>query len=111
MLEKESNLKLLSIEELLFVESLGLKYKIKESNNEYSSFTEYIFQYLLNLDKDLLKKLEKIQSKNMFLELLNEHKEDISIDNLIFKPVRSFNKKEFYKYLPKGDLIKWIITK
>lgn len=96
------------IEDLLFLESMGMRFSITRSDMEFNSFTEFILEKICAKNPNIMEDMKTITTKSIFLTNLMSIQSEIDVSRLAFCSERKIDTPTFEKYLFNGELLDWI---
>ena len=107
-IERHYHQKFSIIEDLLFLESMGMRFSITQSGMKFNSFTGFILDKVFARNPNIMEDMKAITTKSIFLSNLRSIQSKMDISRLTFHSERKIDIPTFEEYLFKGELLNWI---
>jgi hypothetical protein len=96
------------IEDLLFLESAGMRFSVVHRDKRFYSVTDFMLRKAIERNPNILEDMKTITTKSVFFDNIIKIIPSIKISELEFCSERRVDFNAFQKYLFNGELLKWI---
>lgn len=95
--------------DLIYLECMGMKFKVIYKRDIYSSVTDFILEKTINKKgHEFLSDLKRVNIKSIYFESAWSQFKEINTKDLKIVSLRQIEVENFNKYCPQGNWIKWI---
>lgn len=107
-IERHFRSKRFVVEDLLYLESAGMRFSVIHDNKEFYSLTDFVLKNIMAWNPSVLEDMKMITAKSVFFDNVIKILPSVDIRGLTFCSKRKVDLVTFEKYLFKGELLKWI---